>query len=73
MPLDTGCLDSLLALVQRQYPGWDNFSHTPFAQDEIACKRQSAARAQEALGRDALAALLNARLRGTNTCLTSTR
>lgn len=59
MPLDTGRLDSPLALVRRHYPDWDNFDHTPFTQDEIAYKRQ--------------AALLDARQRGTNSCLTPTR
>ncbi len=60
MPLDADRLDSLLALVRRQYPDWDHFSHAPFVRDEIAYKRQAAARAQEELGRDAFAALLDA-------------
>lgn len=51
MQLDTGRLDSPLALVRRQYPDWEHFSHTPFAQDEIAYKRQAVTRAQEVLTR----------------------
>ena len=60
MALDSDQLESLLALVRRRYPDWDDFGHAQFAAEQIAYKRKAAARAQEGLGRDAFAALLAA-------------
>jgi len=58
--LDADRVGSLLALVRRRYPDWDDFSHAPFAAEQIAYKRKAAARMQAQLNRDAFAALLEA-------------
>ncbi len=52
-------VDALIELLQRRYPDWETCQHTAFQKDEIVGKRQQAKRAQEALGADALATLLN--------------
>ena len=60
MALEADRVESLLALVRRRYPDWDNFSHAPFTAAQIAYKRKAAARAQAGLNRDAFAARLAA-------------
>jgi 5-methylcytosine-specific restriction protein B len=58
MTLHPTAAEELVRLVRQQFPGWDSVSHPLFVADEIAYKRNAAAKVQALLDRQALATLL---------------
>ncbi len=51
-------IDSLIELMRRRYPGWQDFTHPPFVKDEIAYKQATINKAAELLNKSALDALI---------------
>ena len=51
-------IDDLIALVQRRYPGWSEFDHPPFVQDELNYKHKAVRLAEELLSKSEVDDLL---------------
>lgn len=51
-------VESLLQLIRRRYPDWQDFAHPQFEQDEIIYKQNSVAKAAELISRSELDTLI---------------
>jgi len=55
-----GRVDELVNLLRKSYPGWENFSHQRFVEEEIEYKRAASDQARRTLGKEELQQLLEA-------------
>ncbi|KAA3654806.1 MAG: hypothetical protein DWQ04_34080, partial [Chloroflexi bacterium] len=51
-------IESLVELIRRRYPEWQDFTHPQFVKDEIAYKQATISKAAELLSKSALNALI---------------
>jgi len=51
-------IESLIELVRRRYPEWQDFTHPPFVKDEITSKQGAISKAAELLNKPALDTLM---------------